>query len=109
MKEIQGVRLSTDERKFLEPYLKKHYGNEFSSFVHDCIKKERELIKNNKSKNFFEDYKQEVIILGLGAILFFFSLDQTNLLGMLILLLLGVFLITSSLFSLLWRFKRRIP
>jgi len=107
MIETPSVRLSEEERNFLEPYLEKHYNNKFSAFVHDCIKREKELIQNNKRNNFFEDFKQEVIFLGLGAIFFFFSFDQTNLLGTLLLFLLGVFFVTSTLISILYRLKRR--
>ena len=103
MKEIQSVRLKEDEQTFLEQY---HDGN-FSEYVHKSIERDIDLINRNRKLNFFEGFRQEVLQLGIGAIFFIFSVDQSNMYSFMILFLIGVFLFTSSLVSIFLKLKRR--
>lgn len=80
-------------------YLKNHYDNSFSSYVHDSIKRDIEMSKKNRHHNFLNNFTQQIIMLGLGAIFIFFSLSTNNLLGFVLLFLFGVFFMISSLFS----------
>lgn len=107
IKEVQSVRLTTDEREFLNDYLEDHFDGVFSHFVHSAIKQEKELIHKNKNHNFFEDFKQDIFSLGIGAIIFLFGINQNELLSFLILFLMGVFFISSSLIAILLKIKRR--
>ena len=103
MKEIQSVRLKEDELNFLKKY---HEGN-FSEYVHNSISRDIDLIHRNKRLNFFEGFQQEVLQLGLGAIFFIFSVDQSNLYSFMVLFLIGIFLFTSSLVSIALKLKKR--
>jgi len=92
---IHSVGITEAEEK----YLKKHYNNEFSRYVHDAFKRDINLTNNNKKKNKLQNYAYNVIMLGLGAIFILNSLNATELLGFLLVFLLGVFLMSYSLVS----------
>jgi len=103
VKEIQSVRLKDDEQVFLEQY----HDSNFSEYVHKSIERDVDLIKRNHKLNFFEGFRQEVLQLGLGAIFFIFSVDQSNWYSFMVLFLIGVFLFTSSLVSIALKLKKR--
>ena len=108
LNESQSVRLFEDERVFLDDYLQEHYEGSFGKFVHACIKREQELIKTNKKKNFYETFRKEVTNLGFGAIFIIFSVTQRNLYAFLILFLFGMVFVGSSLATILLKLKKRM-
>ena len=85
MHEVQSIRLSNVEQDFIE----NERNGKFSVYVHECISKD--MTPESKKKKILLRFMDEVILLGIGAIFIVFSFDQ-NLLGFLVLFLLGVFL-----------------
>ena len=72
----ESVRITPDEREYLD----KH-GYSFSDFVHDCFRRERLLIKNNRKQNKLQKHLQDGIFIGLGLIFLFFTTTQRSLIG----------------------------
>lgn len=90
----------TTDEKFLK-YLEEKWDGSFTKFV-NCVKeKEFNLMKRNRFKSFFDKNITSVLTLGIGAILMVFSMYIFNFFVMLSALLLGGFLVTYSIFSIL--------
>ncbi len=94
MHDVQSVRLSDVEKDFII----NEQDSKFSEYVHRCISKD--LSPETKKKRMLSTFMEEVVLLGLSAILLVFSFDQ-NLLGFLILFLLGVFLQIYSILNII--------
>lgn len=88
-------------------YLNKHDFS-FSDYVHNSIKRDMELTDANKKKNFFKDQSYNVIMLGFGAIFLFFAMTVAQIVGFIILLLMGSFFLVSSLINIFWEVYQRI-
>ena len=78
-------------------YINNFYNNSFSNYVHHSIKRDLELSKKNIKSNYLQNSSQSVIMLGVGAILIFYSLSMNHMLGFIMSFLLGVFFIVNSL------------
>jgi len=80
-------------------HLDKYWDGSFSNYVHNCFKRDINNTKNNKRHNFFQDISRYIVMLGIGCLflLFSFNMGWDELLGFLIILLLGIFFVISSL------------
>ena len=80
-------------------YLNKYFDGKFSMYVHDSFKRDIMNTENNKKQNKLAKYSTPVITLGIGAIFVIFSLSIGNLLGFIIVFLLGVLFMTTGLMN----------
>jgi len=103
MEKIHTYRIMPDERQYLEKY----YNNSFSTFVHDSFKHNIDLTKNNKKKNRLQKYSQATVLLAFGMIFMFMTLQQSTILGAIIVFIVGVFFISTGGATLYYDFKER--
>jgi len=80
-------------------YILKRWNGSISKYLNYSIPRDMNIIKNNRKKNFFESFSRNIVMLGLGAIFVLFSFSIDNLLGKIMVFLLGVFFVISSLYS----------
>jgi len=89
MGEPVSTRLKPDE----EEYIFKHWKS-FSDYVHDSVKRDIELTKNNKKRNKFQKFAQNMVMLAVGAIFLFYTYNMDTFFGKLTTLLLGLLFIS---------------
>lgn len=88
-------------------YLNKYWDGKFSNYVHNCFKCDIELTKNNRIKNRMQNMLYSVVMLGFGAFFLLISFTLSNFFAFLIILLLGVFFMSTSLVNIFLEVKNR--
>jgi len=100
---VHTYRSMPEERK----YLNKHWNGSFTNFVRDSFKYNIDLTKDNRKKNRLQKYGEAIVLLSFGAIFLFLTTTQRNLLGMIMVLLLGVFFTATGLSTLYYDRKEK--
>ena len=87
---IYSCRLVGEEITYMDTY----WQGKFSDFVHNCIKKEQNLIKNNKNNKhqLFKDIGLYLVLISLGVIFFIFGIKAYNIVEVLLSFVFGLFL-----------------
>jgi len=88
--DIRTHRLFKEEADHLENY----WNNKFSDFVHSSFKNDIELTKNNKKRNKFQKFAQNMVMLAVGAIFLFYTYNMDTFFGKLTTLLLGLLFVS---------------
>ena len=87
---IYSCRLVGDEIT----YMKTYWDDKFSEFVHNSIKKEKNLIKQakNNKHQLFKDIGLYLVLISLGVIFFIFGIKAYNIVEVLLSFVFGMFL-----------------